>query len=86
MAQILPHLLTMIHSAPDGAAQGSASPATILTWALWGCIAAAVGALLITATKIALGPSCGPGNPKLVWTLIACVGVGSSFAIAGGLS
>jgi hypothetical protein len=24
MAQILPHLLTMIHSAPDGAVQGSA--------------------------------------------------------------
>ena len=29
MAQILPHLLTMIHGAPDGAVQGSASPPTI---------------------------------------------------------
>ena len=83
MAQILPHLLTMIHGAPDGAVQGSASPPTILKWALWGCYAASVGALLVTATRIARGPSGGPGNPKLVWTLIACFVAGSVSAIAG---
>ena len=86
MTQILPQLLTMIHAAPDGAVQGSTSPATILKWVLWGCYAASVGALLVTATRIARGPSCGPGNPKLVWTLIGCVVAGFSFAIAGVLS
>ena len=85
MTQILPHLLAMIHGASDAAVQGSVSASTILEWALWGGFAASVGALLLTAIKIGLGPSCGP-DPKLVWTLIACAVVGSSFAIAAGLS
>jgi hypothetical protein len=86
MAQILPHLLAMIHPAPDATVHTPGSPASILKWVLWGCFAASVGALLVTASRIALGPSSGPSNPKLFWTLIVFLVAGSSFAIAGGLS
>ena len=86
MAQILPHLLAIIHPAPDATVHTPGSPTSILKWLLWGCFAASVGALLVTATKITLGPDCGSSKPKLFWTLIACVVAGSASAIVGGLS
>jgi lipid-A-disaccharide synthase-like uncharacterized protein len=83
MAQILPHLVTMIHGAPDGAVQGSASPPTILKWALWGCCAAAVAAMLVSVTRIVLGHGGKDASPRVFWTLIACFVAGSVSAIAG---
>ena len=83
MAQMLPHLLTMIHGAPDGAVQGSASPPSIVKWALWGCFAAAVAGMLVSVTRIFLGHGGKYASPRVFWILIACFVAGSVSVIAG---
>jgi hypothetical protein len=85
MAQI-PHLPAMIHAAPDATIRSPGSPESILTGVLWGCFAATVGAVLVTATTVARGPDCGHVDPNLIRTLIGCVVAGSSVALAGVLS
>jgi hypothetical protein len=85
MAQILPHLLTMIHSAPDGAVQSPANPATIPKWVLRGRFAAFVAATL-SVTRIVLGHPGKYASRGVFWTPTACVVAGSISANAGALT
>ena len=78
MAQILPHLLTMIHGAPDGAVQGSGEPTHHRQVGALGllCRVRRAGCWLAPPESSSV-MAASTSAPELFWILIACFVAGS---------